>query len=263
MPNTDPLIDTGAVLEAALERAREEAVVRVGFLACVSVGQQGEQLAELGDLADRGAAGFTDDGRPVCARRPAASRPAVRTPARPADRAALRGADAVRGGHAHEGAVAAELGFGGWPSIGESTMVARDVRIAAYEDAHVHLQHLSVRESVEEVAWARARRLRVTAEATPHHLVLTDEALRELDTNAKMNPPLAHRGRPQGADRRGARRDDRLHRHRPRAARAGGEGAAVRGRAVRRHRARDGVPGAVHRSWCSRACCAWRRWSSA
>ena len=65
MPNTDPVIDTGAVLEASLERAREEAVVRVGFLACVSVGQKGEQLAELGDLADRGAAGFTDDGRPV------------------------------------------------------------------------------------------------------------------------------------------------------------------------------------------------------
>ena len=194
MPNTDPVIDTGAVLEASLERAREEAVVRVGFLACVSVGQKGEQLAELGDLADRGAAGFTDDGRPVWSagllrRALQYARPLGLPIALHCEEPTLS-----RGGHAHEGAVSAELGFGGWPSIAESTMVARDVRIAAYEDAHVHLQHLSVRESVEEVAWARARRLRVTAEATPHHLVLTDEALRELDANAKMNPPLATEG---------------------------------------------------------------------
>jgi dihydroorotase len=194
MPNTDPVIDTGAVLDASLERAREEAVVRVGFLACVSVGQKGEQLAELGDLADRGAAGFTDDGRPVWSagllrRALQYARPLGLPIALHCEEPTLS-----RGGHAHEGAVSAELGFGGWPSIAESTMVARDVRIAAYEDAHVHLQHLSVRESVEEVAWARARRLRVTAEATPHHLVLTDEALRELDANAKMNPPLATEG---------------------------------------------------------------------
>ena len=262
MPNTDPVIDTGAVLEAALERAREEAVVRVGFLACVSVGQLGEQLAELGDLADRGAAGFTDDGRPVWSagllrRALQYARPLGLPIALHCEEPTLS-----RGGHAHEGAVAAELGFGGWPSIAESTMVARDLRIAAYEDAHVHLQHLSVRESVEEVAWARARRLRVTAEATPHHLVLTDEALRGARRQRQDEPAARDRERPQGADRRGARRHDRLHRHRPRAARAGGEGAAVRGGAVRRDRAGDGVPGALHGARAAGPAARWRRWSS-
>jgi dihydroorotase len=191
MPNTEPVIDSASVLDAVLERAREEAVVRVGFLGCVSAGQAGEQLAELGDLAGRGAAGFTDDGRPVASagllrRALQYARPLGLPIALHCEEPTL-----TRGGHVHEGAVSAELGFGGWPSIGESVMVARDIRIAAYEDAHVHLQHISVQESVEELAWARARRLRVTAEATPHHLTLTDEAVRALDANAKMNPPLA------------------------------------------------------------------------
>jgi dihydroorotase len=95
-----------------------------------------------------------------------------------------------RGGHMHEGVVSAELGVAGYPSIGESVMVARDVAIAAHEAQPVHIMHVSARESVELLARAQADGVRATAEVTPHHLCLTDEAVRSLDTNVKMSPPL-------------------------------------------------------------------------
>jgi dihydroorotase len=95
-----------------------------------------------------------------------------------------------RSGQMHEGAVSAELGFAGYPSVAESLMVGRDLALAAYEEQPIHLLHLSARESVELVAHAQAEGVRATAEATPHHLVLTDEAVRSLDANLKMNPPL-------------------------------------------------------------------------
>ncbi len=191
MPNTDPAIDTGATLEAALERAAADAVVQVGFLAALSVGRAGEQLVEMRDLAERGAAGFTDDGSPV---------PSARLMRRALQYARPLGLplalheeepSLTKGGHMHEGAVSAALGIGGWPGLAETLMVARDVRLAELEQAHIHLQHLSVRASVEEVARARERGVRVSAEATPHHLVLTDDVVRSLDANYKMNPPLA------------------------------------------------------------------------
>ena len=90
----------------------------------------------------------------------------------------------------HEGAVSAELGFTGWPSVAETVMVERDLVLAAYEDRPVHLQHLSARASVDAVRRARRAGVRVTAEASPHHLCATDELVRTLDANAKMNPPL-------------------------------------------------------------------------
>ena len=265
MPNTDPVIDTGAVLEAAARarRARRRSS-RSGSWPAVSVGPEGEQLAEIGDLADRGAAGFTDDGRPVG--RAGLLRRALQY-ARPLGLPiALHCEEPTlsRGGHVHEGAVSAELGLGGWPSIAESTMVARDLRIAALRGRpRAPAAPVGARVGGGGRLGRARGRLRVTAEATPHHLVLTDEVLRELDANAKMNPPLATE------DDRKALIDgvrdghDRLHRHRPRAARAGGEGAAVRGRAVRRDRPRDGLPGALHGAGRSPACCGWRRWSSA
>jgi dihydroorotase len=95
-----------------------------------------------------------------------------------------------RGGHVHEGPVSAELGFGGYPSIAESSMVGRDLEIAAYEEARVHVLHLSARESVEHLRRAQAAGVAATGEVTPHHLCLTDEAVRSLDANYKMNPPL-------------------------------------------------------------------------
>ena len=91
----------------------------------------------------------------------------------------------------HEGAVSATLGLGGWPGIAETLMVARDIRLAEQEDARIHLQHISVRTSIEEIARGRERGVRVSSEASPHHLVLTDRAVLSLDSNFKMNPPLA------------------------------------------------------------------------
>lgn len=190
MPNTDPVVDNAEVLRALRERAATEALVRVGFLAAITKGQAGAELTEMGALADAGAAGFTDDGRPVVAAgvmRRALQYNAItgRTLAVHCEEPTL-----TRGGHAHAGRVAAELGLAGWPSLGESLMVARDLDLAADTGQHVHLMHLSARESVEHLQRAHARGVSASGEATPHHLCLTDEAVRSLDPNVKMNPPL-------------------------------------------------------------------------
>jgi dihydroorotase len=190
MPNTDPVVDDAEVLRGLRERAEREARVPVGFLAAITKGQGGAELTELGELADAGAAGFTDDGRPVAAAgvmRRALQYNAVtgRTIAVHCEEQTL-----TRGGHAHEGVVAAELGLGGWPSLGESLMVERDLALAAETGQPVHLMHLSARESVEHLRRALAAGVRASGEVTPHHLCLTDEAIRGLDTNVKMNPPL-------------------------------------------------------------------------
>jgi dihydroorotase len=145
----------------------------------------------MGDLADRGAWGFTDDGRAVESAGLLRRAFSYATPLGLPVALHLQDGSLTRGGQMHEGAVSAELGLGGWPSVAESALAARDLRLARYEAARVHLQHLSCRASVEEVAWARAAGVRVTCEATPHHLTLTDEAVRSLDSNLKMNPPLA------------------------------------------------------------------------
>jgi dihydroorotase len=190
MPNTEPVVDSAAVLGALVERAQAEAEVPVGFLAAISKGSEGGELTEMGELADAGAAGFTDDGRPVVAAslmRRALQYGAVagRTIAVHCEEPSLS-----RSGQMHEGAVSAELGFAGYPSVAESVMVTRDVALAAYEERPVHLLHVSARESVEAVRRAQTDGVAATAEVTPHHLVLTDDALRSLDPNVKMNPPL-------------------------------------------------------------------------
>jgi dihydroorotase len=191
MPNTDPVLDSPSLLEALFERAALEARVPVGFVPAISRGLEGAELTEMGTLADLGAAGFTDDGRPV--ERAGLLRRAFQYVRPLGVPLALHCEDRSlsRGGHMHEGAVSAELGIGGYPAIAESAAVARDLRVARYEDGRVHLQHLSTRGSLEELAWARAHGVRVSAEASPHHLLLTHEAVRALDADAKMNPPLA------------------------------------------------------------------------
>lgn len=190
MPNTDPVVDSAAVLGALVERAQAEAEVPVGFLAAITKGQTGGELTEMVELAERGAAGFTDDGRPVVA--PGLVRRALQYSAASGRRIAVHCEEPTlsRGGHVHEGLVSAELGFGGYPSVAESVMVGRDLALAAYEDSPLHLLHLSARESVDELRRAQAAGVRATGEATPHHLCLTDEAVRSLDPNVKMNPPL-------------------------------------------------------------------------
>ncbi|MGH3024253.1 MAG: dihydroorotase, partial [Gaiellaceae bacterium] len=190
MPNTDPVVDSAAVLGALVERAGEEAEVPVGFLAAITKGQQGAELTEMVELAERGAAGFTDDGRPVGA--PGLLRRALQYGAAARRPIAVHCEEPTlsRGGHVHEGAVAAELGFGGYPSVAESVMVGRDLALAAYEERPLHLLHLSARESVDELRRARATGVAATGEVTPHHLCLTEEAVRSLDPNVKMNPPV-------------------------------------------------------------------------
>jgi dihydroorotase len=190
MPNTDPVVDSASVLGSLIEDARTEATIPVGFLAAITRGQDGAELTEMVELAEQGAAGFTDDGRPVVA--PGLMRRALQYHSITERRLALHCEEPTlsKGGQMHEGAVSAELGFSGYPSVAESVMVERDLSLAAYEQAPLHLLHLSARESVDALRAAHAKGVAATAEVTPHHLCLTDEAVRSLDSNLKMNPPL-------------------------------------------------------------------------
>lgn len=194
MPNTDPVVDTASVLAALVERARGEAVVPTGFMAAISKGQLGEELTEMAELAGQGAAAFTDDGRPVVSA--GLMRRALQYSALTDRRLALHCEEPSlsRGGHAHDGSVSAELGLGPYPSTAESVMVERDLSLAGAESRPIHLMHLSARESVAALDHALAAGVDATAEVTPHHLVLTDEAVRSLDPNVKMNPPLRDAG---------------------------------------------------------------------
>ena len=190
MPNTEPVTDSAAVLGALIERARAEAAVPVGFLASITKGQEGAELTEMGELADGGAAGFSDDGVPVASA--GLMRRALQYAQVTGRRLSLHCEEPTlsRGGQMHEGAVSAELGFAGYPSVAESLMVERDLLLAGHEGRPLHLLHLSARESVDAVRAAREAGVDATAEVTPHHLCLTDEAVRTLDPNLKMNPPL-------------------------------------------------------------------------
>ena len=190
MPNTDPVVDSAAVLGSLRERARAEAEIPVGFLAAITKGQAGDELTEMVELAEAGAAGFTDDGQPVAS--PGLLRRALQYGAAAGPTIALHCEERTltRGGQMHEGETSAELGFGGYPSIAESLMVARDLALARYEERPVHLLHLSARESVEELGRARDDGVAATGEVTPHHLCATDDLVRSLDANTKMNPPL-------------------------------------------------------------------------
>ena len=190
MPNTDPVVDSAAVLGSLIEDAKREAAIPVGFLAAITRGQEGSELTEMVELAEEGAAGFSDDGRPLVA--PALMRRALQYHGIAGRRLALHCEEPTlsRGGQMHEGVVSAELGFTGYPSVAESVMVERDLSLAAYEEQPLHLLHLSARESVDALRAAQAKGVAATAEVTPHHLCLTDEAVRTLDSNLKMNPPL-------------------------------------------------------------------------
>jgi dihydroorotase len=191
MPNTAPTVDSAPVLGSLREAARREARIPVGFLASVTRGLAGEALTEMAELREAGALGFTDDGKPV--HRAGILRKALQYQKLCGGVIALHEEDPTLSGRGvmHEGEVSARLGLAGIPAISESTVIARDASLARYEDGRIHIQHLSARESVEAVAAAKARGVRITCEASPHHLTLTDEALLEtLDTRLKMNPPL-------------------------------------------------------------------------
>jgi dihydroorotase len=190
MPNTEPVVDSAATLGALVESAHREAEVSVGFFAAITRGQRGEELTEMGELADAGAVAFSDDGVPVVSA--GLMRRALQYASITGRRLALHCEEPTlsRGGHVHEGRVAAELGFEGYPSVAESVAVERDLALAAYESQPLHVLHLSAAESVDALRRAREAGVAATGEVTPHHLCLTDEAVRSLDSNVKMNPPL-------------------------------------------------------------------------
>ena len=190
MPNTEPVVDSAPILGSLRERARQAARVPVGFLAAISQGQRGDALAEMGELADAGAIAFSDDGLPM--HRAGLLRHALQYQRLAGRPLALHEEDPSLSGAGvmHEGAVSAQLGLAGIPSISESTMIQRDAAIAGYEGGCLHFQHLSAAESVVAVQAAKAAGAQVSAEVSPHHLTLTDEHVRSLDSNLKMNPPL-------------------------------------------------------------------------
>jgi dihydroorotase len=190
MPNTDPVVDQPSTLGALIDTARHQARVPVGFLAAITHGLEGTELTEMAALRDTGALGFTDDGKPVSSA--GMLRKALQYQRLAGGVIVLHEEDPALSGDGvmHEGPVSARLGLAGIPSLSESTMVARDGALARYEDARMHFQHLSALESVQALEAAKQAGARVSAEACPHHLTLTDELVRTLDSRFKMNPPL-------------------------------------------------------------------------
>ena len=193
MPNTDPVNDHAGITQFILKKAAEAGLARVYPIGAVSIGSAGEQLAELGEQKAAGCVAFTDDGRPV------ATALLMR---RALEYAGMLGVAVIdhcedpslkADGVAHEGYFASQLGLRGIPGEAESIMVERDVSLAELAQAHVHIAHMSARQSLRAVRAGKERGVRVTCEVSPHHFTLTDEALDgpvKYDTNLKMNPPL-------------------------------------------------------------------------
>jgi dihydroorotase len=190
MPNTDPVTDNQAAVGFIKRQSVRAALARVYPIGAVSVGQKGERLAEFGEMVGAGAVAVSDDGRPVV------SGHLMRTALEYARTFGIPVADhceeptLAAGGVMHEGLVATRLGLKGIPAAAEEIMVARDILLAELSGGHVHLCHMSTRGAVDLIRRGKERGVSVTAEVTPHHLVLTDHACEEYDTHAKMNPPL-------------------------------------------------------------------------
>ncbi|HTR72159.1 MAG TPA: dihydroorotase [Solirubrobacteraceae bacterium] len=191
MPNTDPPIDSPPLLRSVRDAAARDARVPVGFLAAITRDLAGQELTEMATLRSEGAIGFTDDGMPVASA--GTLRKALQYQRLCGGVIVLHEEDPTlsRGASMREGTVSVALGIAGVPSVSESTMVARDAELAAYENARVHFQHLSCAASARALASAKAAGVKVSGEVTPHHLLLTDDSVRTLDTRMKMNPPLA------------------------------------------------------------------------
>jgi dihydroorotase len=192
MPNTDPVADNAGVVEMVAARGREVGLVDVFPVGAVTLGQRGAELAELGAMARSAAAVdcFSDDGRPIREARllRLALEYARAFDAVIADHA--EDASLTDGAQMHEGEVSAMLGLAGWPAAAEEMVVARDLLLAELTGGRLHLCHVSTGGAVELVRAAKARGVRVTAEAAPHHFSLTDEAARSYDPVFKVNPPL-------------------------------------------------------------------------
>ena len=193
MPNTEPVTDNQAAVGFILRQALRANAARVYPIGAISLGQRGEQLAEFGEMVGAGAIAVSDDGKPV------ASAHLMRTALEYAQSFGIPVIDhceeptLAAGGSMNEGVVSARLGLKGIPAEAEEVMVSRDILLARLTGGHVHLAHMSTRGSVDLIRWAKQRGVPVTAEVTPHHLTLTENACEDYDTHAKMNPPLRTR----------------------------------------------------------------------
>lgn len=192
MANTTPTQDTAGVVEQVWRLGRDAGWVDVRPVGAVTVGLEGERLAELGAMAESAAQVrvFSDDGK--CVHDPVVMRRALEY-VKAFDGVIAQHAQEPRlteGAQMHEGVVSAELGLAGWPAVAEEAIIARDVLLAEHVGSRLHVCHLSTAGSVEIIRWAKSRGIDVTAEVTPHHLVLTDELARGYDPVFKVNPPL-------------------------------------------------------------------------
>lgn len=190
MPNTGPVNDSATVTTYIVEKARREAVVNVFPIGAITKGSAGEELASIGSMVAAGAVAISDDGRPVMNAR--VIRRAMES-ARALDIPVIQHCEDLNlsaGGDMHECVESVRLGLRGIPSASEDVMVARDIILAELTGARYHVAHISARNSVAMVAYARQRGLSVTCEATPHHIALHTEHMRPYDSNYKMKPPL-------------------------------------------------------------------------
>lgn len=190
MPNTDPLNDNPSVTRSILEKAESVKLAKVYPVACVTKGEAGEELTEMGLLKSSGAVAFSDDGLPVSdsmvMRRALEYTRALSMPvSQHAEDLSLS-----RGGQMHEGEVSSNLGLAGIPATAESGVVFRDVSLAGLTGGHLHVTHISTKEAMKAVEWGKEQGIHVTVEVTPHHLLLTHRDIGNYDTNCKMKPPL-------------------------------------------------------------------------
>lgn len=190
MPNTRPVNDTRFITDMLVRKARELGGVRLHPIGSITVGQKGETLTEMADLKDAGAVAVSDDG--YCVTRSDVMRRALEY-ASTFDMPLIQHAEdhaLTKDAQMHEGAVSTRLGLRGWPRVAEDVIVARDVILAEYTRARYHLAHVSTMGAVRIIREAKSRGIAVTAEVTPHHLLLTDASLIGYDTACKVNPPL-------------------------------------------------------------------------
>jgi dihydroorotase len=190
MANTDPVVDNAGLLKGLARQAEADAVVPLGFFAAVTKGLEGQELTEMGEIGAAGAVGFSDDGKSLPTA--AITRRALQYVKVSKRFVAIHAQDdsLYKGGQMHEGPLSARLGLTGIPDLCESLDVSRTLDIAAYEDADLHVCHVSTEKSLQAIARAKEAGVRVTAEVTPHHLTLNDGRIALLDPNYKMNPPL-------------------------------------------------------------------------
>jgi dihydroorotase len=189
MPNTTPPADNSGTIQL-IQNAIKNAVIRVYPSGCITIGMKGEKLASTGSLKEAGVVCITDDG--LCIQSNELMRRAVEY-ANMFDMPVLdhcQDASLTEGSVMNEGVVSTRLGLKGWPASAEDIIVSRNVILSAHTGAHIHLQHISSATSVDIIRRAKQRKVRITAEATPHHLHLTDESLSTYNTDFKMNPPL-------------------------------------------------------------------------